>query len=88
MVVDRFHIMHVTVLETEDDPLQAIHAEGVESGAIPGQRVQTIVRQGERLQRGRVFKSNQGGPDATAQVGRDPAPIVVANSAFDTLVGI
>ena len=44
MVVDRFHLMHVTALETEDDALQAIHAEGVESGAIPGQRVQTIVR--------------------------------------------
>ena len=87
MVADQFHIIHVTVFETEDDPLQAIHAEGVESGAIPGQRVQMIVRQGERLQRRRVFKSNQGGSDATAQVGRDPAPIVVANSAFETLVG-
>lgn len=36
MVVDQFHITHVTVLETEDDPLQAIYAEGVESGVVPG----------------------------------------------------
>lgn len=56
MVVDQFHTIDGAVLETADDPPQAIHAEGVESGAVPGQRVPGIFRQGEHLQRGRAVK--------------------------------
>ena len=56
MVVDQFHTIDGPVLETEDDPPQTIHAEGVESGAVPGQGMQAIFRQGKRLQRGRALK--------------------------------